>query len=231
MQNDGNVSALKQFFRNKWVRVILVADVLAIIATIGVLIWNATKTATINFSIAPIDAKIQIDGHGEYYNGSYNLHPGNYTVSISHDNLVTKTFNLELKSGYDTTITAFLTGENGNLEFYTLKDNFESFQKLAQIASKGNNATTDQDTSAESFIQNFQQAYALWQSELPIRYAVHGEYGYLVKDVTIRANYNCIHYLCIEALMRGTDDEDLVSSLLEEKGFNLEEYEIEYKIY
>ena len=231
MQNDGSVSPARAFLRNKWVRLILIIDSVIVIAVIGIIIWNATKTATINFSVAPIDAKIQLNGQGEYYNGSYKLHPGNYTVSISHDGLVTKTFDLELKSGYDTTVTAFLTGENNNLEFYTLKDNFDSFQKLAQIAGKGNNSTTDQDTSAESFIQNFQQAYALWQSELPIRYAVHGEYGYLVKDVTIRASYDCTLYLCIEALMRGTEDKNLISSLLEEKGFNVEEYEIKYKIY
>lgn len=64
MQNDESVSPVRQFFRHKWVRLILALDVVAIVAVVGILIWNATKTATINFSVAPIDASIQIGGLG-----------------------------------------------------------------------------------------------------------------------------------------------------------------------
>ena len=230
MQNDGSISLAKAFLRNKWVRLALIIDFLAIIAVIGILIWNATKTATINFSVAPVDAKIQIDGRGEYYNGSYQVHPGTHEITISHDGLTTKTFTMDLKSGYSATLTAFLS-DNGNFDFYTLKDNYASFEKLTEIASSSNNTTTDHDTSAEQFISDFQQNYQLYQNALPTEIynyqEVNGTYT-TTQYIVLSASSECQKILCIEAKMVITDDQDSVSKFLTAKGFNLDFYEVKY---
>lgn len=231
-----DASPVRSFFRNKWVRLILILDILAIVAVIGIIIWNNTKTATINFSIAPLDAKIQIDGTGEYYNGSYQVHPGTHTITISHDGLEPKTFTMDLASGYNTTLTTFLAGADNNFDFYTLKDSYGSFQQLAAIASYLNNLTTDQDTSAESFISNFQYNYDLYQTALPIDYIERegvGRNRSLVLDITIKANYDdvCTKLLCVKALMALTDDKSIVDRLLREKGFNPEVLQIEYQVF
>lgn len=235
MQNDGSVSAVKAFFRNRWVRAILIIDVLAIIAIVGVIVWNATKNSTINFNVTPIGAKIQIDGQGEYYNGSYQIHPGTHEITISHDSLTTKTFTLDLQPGYSTTLVAFLSN-NGDFDFYTLKGNYGSFQKLAEIAAASNNLTTDQDTSAYQFIADYQQAYSLWQNNLPIEYSDYGPadggWTKLDKGVTIRTSSDddCQLTLCINAIYIGASI-DFVNQLLIDNGFNLEDYEIKYKVY
>ncbi len=240
MYDDGSTSRLKEFLHKRWVKAVLIVDVLVIIAVIGVLIWNATKTATVNFSVAPIDAKITLNGQGDYQNGTYKLHPGNYEATISRDGLEAKTFNLELKSGYVTTLAAFLTGENGSLEFYELKDNIASYQKLTEIASAGNNQTTDHDTSAEGFIEKFSEKNAVLQSFTTIH---HSEYeldpespsGQSMKfDITIRngkQSDQCKTSTCFEALMVLTDDKTLVKNLLQEKGIEADDYEIVYKTY
>lgn len=239
MQNDGSTSAFRQFLRNKWVRLILIIDAVAIIAIIGVIIWNTTKTATINFSIAPVDAKIQIDGQGEYYNGSYQVHPGNHTITISHDGLISKTFTMDLKSGYDTTLTTFLKGEGDNFDFYTLRDNYESFQKLSKIASAGNNLTTDEDPSASDFIQNFERNYELYQTILPINYS--NQIETILPDgspwyVTTRAfnierssSSECQKTLCLKAVISILDDNNFISEILQEKGFELNFCEVKYE--
>ena len=109
-----------------------------------------------------------------------------------------------------------------------------SYKKLAEIASADNNLTTDHDTSAENFIQEFQDNYHMFTTQLPIEYQESEGYGsnlQILKNITIKANYNCEKTLCIQALVAGTDSKDFVSQLLQEKGFNTEDFEIEYKFY
>lgn len=235
MQNDGNNSPVKAFLRNKWVRIILIINVLAVVFVAAFLIWNSTKTAIISINVSPTDAKIQLNGQGEYHNGSYKVHPGNYTVSINRDGFITKTFNLDLKSNYDTTLTTYLVDEKNDFSLYTLKDNYGSFQKLAQIASKGNNFTTDQDTSAEDFVEKFTQNLELYQNELPLLW---GEWkmsdmgSQTEKYMSIEANYSsdCQKKLCFKATMAMMVDKDLAQNLLLSKGFDINYCEIKYEV-
>lgn len=234
MQNDGSISPVQAFFRNKWVRLILIVDVIAVIVVIGFLIWNATKTAIINFSVAPLDAKIQIDGHGEYSNGSYNVHPGNHTITISHDGLTTKTFDLDLQSGYSTTITTFLS-DNGNFDFYELKDNYGSFQKLAAIASAGDNLTTDHDTSAEQFIASLEHTLSILEI-LPIigHIDANPEAGTFLAGFAIHDGENkaeCEKTACLLVNYYGINYETAVTEAIKNTGYNPTDYQLVYERY
>ena len=236
MQNDGSESQLKAFFKNKWVRIVLAIDALIVVSLIGVAIWNATRTATIVFNVAPIDAKIMV-GSDHYENGSFRIHPGTYDVTVSRDGLKTKTFSLELGSGDVVNFSIFLKTEDNNFDFYTLWDNYASFRKLAEIGSKGDNSTFDSDFSAESFISDYQKEYDLFISDiLPIEYSEYewAEHGRtLIKDVTIRRGNAeiCEKMLCLEVLTALTRDEDLIRNLLVDNGLNPENYEIHYEFY
>ena len=219
MQNDGSISPVKQIFRNKWVRIVLIIDAVILFVIIGVIIWDSTKNTTINFNVTPVDAKIQIDGQGEYSNGSYQIHPGNHTITINHDGLATKSFTMDLQSDYDTTLVTFLS--NGtDFSFYTLKDNFSSFQKLVDIASKGNNLTTDQDSSAESFISDFQHKLSI-SKVLPIKGYVHGASGVSASTAgfTIREggnNSGCEKIACLLVNYSGKGYEEEVMKKIKE---------------
>ena len=227
---DGSVSPIGNFFRNKWVRAILVIDVLTIIGVVTVVIYNLTKNAIIDFTIAPIDATITVNGNSNYHNGSFQFHPGTYEVTISHESLDPKTFIIELQPDSDVAITTFLS-EDGFFDFYKLKDNYSSYLMLERIASPNNNQTTDNDTSAEDFIANFQESYNLYQTKLPVTYSEYDDNGKLIKYISVRDGHNCTFTLCLITSIYDEKDKDFVKSLLLDAGFNMENFEIEYKIY
>ena len=228
------MSPIRAFFRNKWVKVILALDILTIIAVIAVFIFNSTKTAVLNFSVAPVDAIITVNGNSNYRNGSFRVHPGTYEISISHDELDSKSFTFDVQSNDNITVATFLS-QDGNFDFYTLRDNFDSFEKLSEIVSSVSNQTTDHDTSAEAFVADFQKNYDLYYTKLPIEYYFGEDNSnpnkVSSKRITIMPSYDCNVALCLKALMVNTDDKELVNSLLVEKGFNMESLQIEYKIF
>ncbi len=227
---DGSVTPIGNFFRNKWVRLILIIDVLIIIGVIAIIIYNSTKTAIIDFTVAPVDSTITVNGDSSYNNGSFQFHPGSYEVVISHDGLDSKTFNIELQANNNAAVTTFLA-KDGNFDFYELKDNYPSYLMLERIASSSDNQTTDHDTSAEEFIADFQRNYKLYSTELPVTYSEYGDDGKLSKYISVRANHDCIITLCLRAIIRSESDEALVDAMLIGAGFNLEDFEIEYKTY
>ena len=234
MQHHSTLSPAQAFFRNKWVRLALVFDVILIIILVVVLIWQATKVSTISFDITPIDATISINGNSDYHNGQYPLTPGTYQVTISHAGLAPKTFTVDIVPDHVMSLTTFLTDETQTFEFYQQRANFTSYQKLAEIASMANNITTDHDTSAETFLTRFQSSYDAFTHKLPLEYREDEGYGQdrsILKNITFKAKYDCQLTLCIHALVVGTDDKAFINSILQQNGFNTEDFEIEYKFY
>lgn len=234
---DGMDTPLRSFFRNKWVRLTLFLDILVIAGIIAIVIYNSTKNAIISFTVAPVDATITINGNNTYHNGSFRLHPGNYEIILSHDGLNSKSFTINLEANTSTELKTFLSADDNSFDFYEEKDNYSSYLTLAKIASSNDNQTTDHDTSAEAFIAKFEKNYSLYQTKLPINsteYKIINNKDTLVYDLTVRQasdKSSCTKYLCIEAIMILTDDKNLVNSKLKDAGFNLEDFEVEYKIY
>ncbi|MBR3137858.1 hypothetical protein IKG41_00730 [Candidatus Saccharibacteria bacterium] len=236
---DGDVSPLKAFFRKKWVRLVLILDVVAIIAVIVIVIINSTRVSTLVLNITPIDATISVNGDTHYENGAYAITPGTYEIIISHDGLQPKTFSVDIAPRYVSTISTFLSDDNSNYEFYKLKENYLSLQKLIEIASENHNTTTDHDSSAADFIKKYQNKLNIIQNVLPIKYSEYEENSSsqsgekLSKDITIRigSTNKCKTSLCIEALMLFTRDKKNVEDLLVKKGIEYKDYEIVYTIY
>ena len=230
------MSIIGNFFRNKWVRLTLILDLIVIIAIITIAIIQNNKSSVITFNITPIDAEISINGKKGYENGAYSFAPGTYEIKISHDSLEPKTFTIDLAPHYVSTISTFLAGPDNNFEFYELKDNYESYQLLEKIASADNNTTTDKDTSAEDFITEYQEHYTLWQNKLPFHYSDYQETDEgteLTKSITIKPGYDdaCKRTLCIKVMMAHTDDKGFIEEILTDQKFNLESYDIIYENY
>lgn len=234
MQNNDTISPIKQFFNNKWVRISLVIDLVLILVLIGVIIWQHTKVSTINLNITPLDATISINGDNSYKNGQYSVTPGSYQILISKEGLDTKSFTIDLSPGNTFSLSAFLSDSEKTFDFYKLRANFTSYAKLKEIASSNQNVTTDQDKSAESFIQQFEENYKLLNTALPIEYQESEGYGQdlsILKNITIKANYTCKYTLCIQAFIMGTNSQEFIDSLMREKGIKTEDFEVEYKYY
>ena len=235
---DGSLSPLRAFFKNKWVRIILIIDAIALLIVIGLAIWNATKVSTITFNIAPIDATISVNGNTNYTNGQYAITPGTYEVTISREGLESKTLTVDLTPKHVTTVSAFLVGADNSFNFYELKENYESYKKLESIASKENNITTDSDTSAEEFVGNYQRNLRLYQTALPIDYSDQQEiiragspWYTTTRAFTISYNHSdeCTKTLCIKISIEKIDDDNFIQEYLKEKGFDIKLYEVKYE--
>lgn len=231
-------SPVRAFFGNRWVRLVLVLDAIAVVAVIIFMIINAMKTSVLYFNVTPLDATISVNGNIGYTNGSYRMLPGDYEIAISHEGMTTKTFNVELGGDSIVNIITYLANEDGGFEFYEMKDDYSSYIALTEMATAGNNTTTDQDTSAEEFVERMEEDIAVYTSGvLPIKYydyEIENEREVLKRKVVIKNGYGtdeCAKTLCIEALMLFTEDKELVSDLLIENGLNVEDYEIIYEIY
>ena len=232
---DGSISPLRAFFRNKWVRIILIIDVIAIFGIIGVLIWQATKVSTIIFNVAPIDATISVNGNTNYTNGEYALTPGAYEIEISHEGLETKTVSVNIEPQHVMNVTLFLADANSDFDFYKLKDNYGSYQKLKTIASADSNITTDQDASAESFISDFERTMSI-MNILPIKGYVYAEPSVNVSTAgfTIHNGQGvkgCEKIACLLVNYYGKDYEEAVTNEINEAGYSPMDYQIIYERY
>ena len=219
MYDAQNLSPLQAFLRSKWVRVVLVVDVLLVLLLIGVAIFQNTKTATVDILTVPSVAKVKIGG-GEYESGAYRIHPGDYEVTVYADGFVTKTVPVEARAGEISKVWVYLVPEEDNLNYY------------AQHVDDWYNMGLMSDEEA-------QRVYKLLsiQEELPMDYAEReeddeGEIN-LVKDITISANngYGCKVHYCLKVATVLDKNEETVRGLLAEKGFNLDDYEVEWKVY
>jgi hypothetical protein len=235
MQNTNDYSPVQAFLHNKWVRIVLIANAIIIIVIICLLIWQNTKVSTVNLNITPVDATISINGDKKYQNGQYSITPGTYDVTISHEELEPKHFTIDIAPQSVVTVSTFLSDADQTFDFYKLRKNYPSYAKLEEIASADNNITTDQDTSAETFIANFNEQYTLIENSLPIRYASyeHDVDGWdsLIEQIIIiqpKKNDSCNKTLCVKALMGLSDNKEQVNVMLKEKNINTEEVEILY---
>lgn len=230
-----NESPLALLFRNKVVRFILIFDAIVIFIIVIIAIMQSFKNATLTLNIVPVDATILVDGK-KYQNNSYSFSPGPHKVEISHPDLDTKTFDINLEPEHNFTLTTFLK-KGDDFSFYLIKDNLSAFLDLENIASAESNFTYNHDTSAESFISKTRSALDLYNNELPIEYQEYKKNedneSSVVVDVTIKQNnaQECQTFLCIKAFILGAADEAFVNTLLTNAGFNLEDYEIYYKTY
>lgn len=232
---DGSISPLRAFFRNKWVWAILIIDVIAVFGIIGVLIWQATKVSTIIFNVAPIDATISVNGNTNYTNGQYSITPGTYEINISREGLEAKTLSVDIEPHYVVTVNMFLSGADNNFEFYKWKDNYGSYQELKSIASSENNITTDQDVSAESFISDFEQTMSI-MNVLPIKGYVYADpsihsatAGFAIRDG--QSKEGCERTACLLVNYYGEDYEEAVIEKIKDAGYNPMDYQILYERY
>lgn len=236
MQDSPSLSPLKIFLNQKWVKITLIGNVLIIIFIVVILIINATRVSTITLNIAPIDAKISLNGDSHYANGTYSITPGSYTIRISHDQLVTKELTVDVSPYHNVTVSAYLSNNN-DFTFYEQRQNLKSFEKLREIASPNDNITIDHDKSAENFVSYYQHNYEIYDI-LPIMDFSPSEYGktggvrYETDTLKIsdgRTLADCQKITCLHITDTSGKKRDLALSVITKFGFSPEAYQIIYE--
>ena len=231
------LSPVQAFFKNKWVRLILVVDAAVLVVLLVVMIMNAMKNSVISFNVTPMDAKISING-SEYAEGSYKFAPGTYEIAISREGMESKSFTVELGGDSIANVATFLVGEDGGFDFYELKENYDSFLKLAEMASINNNMTVDQDTRAEEFVRGFEEDYTIFDV-LPIVDKTLSQYGleagvdyqYDVLTIQNGADYDsCLMTLCLYITDTLSGREERAKEIVNNFGYNSDNYQIIYEV-
>lgn len=232
-----NTSPIQTFFKNKWVRLVLAIDVIAVLVVIILGIFNSNKTSNIILNITPVDATISIDGKSDFINGTYTIIPGTHQLTISHEDLESKTFTINIAPDHATMVSTFLKGADGDLGFYTQKANYESYLRLTEIASAGDNITIDADSSAESFIADLEHTLSI-SKILPIKGWVYNTTlgitssataGFAIRDGINRQE--CEKIACLLVNYYGTDFQEAVMNKIKEAGYDPANYQFIYEKY
>ncbi len=229
---DSDSSLLREFFRNKYIRIFLIIDILAVLAVIGLLIYRATRISTIYINVAPLNATVSINGTN-YSNGQYDITPGSYNIKISREGLETKTISVNIEPHHYVTVTTFLTDANKSFDFYKLKNNYGSYQKLKSIASAEKNITTDNDTSAQEFIANYDRITSILD-KLPLKGYVYTESGVNMPTGGFaihngESTQKCDRRACLLVKYYGKDYENAVTEKIKAAGYNPDDYQIVYE--
>ncbi len=233
--NEGEVSALRSFFRRKWVRIVLVLDILIIIVLIAIMAINANKTVKIKFEVTPLSSTILMNGV-KYENGTYTVDPGKYEIQISHEGMDTKTFEVKLEAQDNLFMTTYLS-DDGKFGFYELKENYPDFEVLRSMASAGDNRTFDHDTSAMKFIKDFDDNYTLMEklpviNQEPSKYGLEYGVGYEYDVLTIMDGADldeCVKTLCLYVTDTLGGREQYAKSLIDRMGYDANDYQIIYE--
>ena len=219
MYDAENLSPLQEFFRSKWVKLVLIFDVLLILVVIGVAIFQNTKSAMIDVSIVPSTAVAKIGGHTYNNHSAYRIHPGKYTVEISAEGFVPQTMEISPERDAITRISAYLSPTDDNKNAYA-KNGDASM--LEQVDSE--------EAARISKIISISKILPLNHTERVID--ADGEVS-IVKDITItpKNDATCKEYYCLKVATILDKNEDTVRQLLAERGYNLDDYGVEYKVY
>ena len=206
------------FFReHKIVTGVILFDLLIIVVMIVMMVMKAGKTATVDIMTVPVVARVRIGG-GEYENGAYKVHPGDYEAEVKADGFVTKTVPVEARAGEISKVWVYLVPEEGNLNYYAQHE--EDWENMRLLDDE--------------------EAQRVWkvlsiQEELPMEYVEEGINNgdeAIMKYVVITGSaMDCDGYYCLKVATAFDKNEDTVRKMLMDKGFSIDNYEVWWKIY
>ena len=112
------------------IAVLLVASIIAF--SVFSILRNEKYSATLEIMVAPKKATLTLNGK-EYHNGTYQLVPGSYEVSLSADGFEAFSETIELPAHEKTYLYHYLAGPDGDISYY-IQDEGEDGELFATIA-------------------------------------------------------------------------------------------------
>ncbi|MBR3164404.1 hypothetical protein IKF15_03870 [Candidatus Saccharibacteria bacterium] len=209
------------FARNKR-RLILTLVIAAISISaifIAIFIIKTLKSSELLIVVAPTSAKVKINGK-TYQNGNYKFFPGKIVAEISHDELETKTVELELKANETHTLQAYLVGKDNDFSYY--KKSSEDFELLKLVGDK----------NVAPFVNKWQKDLTL-RDILPI-YNTRYEHGQrvIIQLQDASSSKKCTEMFCILArsgFSKDSETFDETNRVLKEEGYDIYDYQILYE--
>lgn len=207
-------------------RLIIISVVLATIA-ITITILNVLKNAQLNVLVAPLDAKIYINNK-EFKNGTYRFYPGEVSVRIEREGMETKEYTIELKSNHTEVLHEFLLGQ-GEDKFDLYNHSLADYEALKLVAKD--------DETVNDYIKKTERKLSVAEV-LPLELFVDAdtpapETGMLGRETQISLGTDkegCDELICLY-LLDNTGSMDTARELLDEYGYNLDDYKIIRYVY
>lgn len=211
------------FLKRHWLALLVVFNIILIAIAAAIIINHQSKTATIDILVAPTDSTILLNGR-PYQNGEYDIRPGEYKIEIKKDGFETKTIDFNLTKDGFKRIYTYLLPENKSFSYYDSSEHSNDFYTLEQIAK------FDNDQKLKDYITSREKRLSII-SILPL---VFSQYTNHYKDYTeyavdLNASVeNCPKILCLKIVDVNGNNEQNALNLIKEKGYNPDDYEIEY---
>ena len=208
---------MEKILAHKKAIAITIVSILVLAAATFIII-DILKSARINILVAPIDAKVKINGK-DYSPGSHRLFPGEVEVVISDDGFEDKTIKVNLQANHTETIYIALNHKDLGMKYYESDRN--SYEVLKMISS-----TSDE---IKEFVNQTEEKIAI-RDILPIRSSSdansYDENDFrgtetVIGDATDRKE--CDQVVCLYLLTNSVGDKS-ARELMHKYGYEYDDY-------
>ena len=205
--------------QHRWVAVLILLNILAVIIVVGAIIYNNLKTATVDIQVAPSEAVIELNGKTYANFESHDILPGNYHVKISMEGMQTKEFDLVLESDGFAKIRTYLLDANGGFGYYVTHPDDELL--LAEVAN---------DQVSKEFVEKYDKATSIIK-QLPLLYDDYtADFSEYIKyEIDLDERDDCAKILCLKIIDSTGGNEQVAMNKIAEIGYNVDDYDIEYE--
>ena len=214
--------SIREWFVANIRKIAIFLAVALVIAIAIVVSLQMARNARLIVMVAPTDADIKINGIS-YINGTYNVYPGKAKVEISKEGLAKKEYELDIKAHETTTIYAALA--NGeDYSWYSIHE--EDYEILKLVADKASYKFIEKTENAKQIV-----------AVLPLSKVTMLSNGKLANDdrpfyetviTNGSADKKCQHIFCLK-VKDNTGNDDTIKELINNAGFNYEDYAIIYE--
>lgn len=192
-------------------KIVAISAILIFIVLIFIvfnLVIDGLRNARVNILVAPYGAKVKIDGVD--VNGSSRFYPKrDVEVEISKDGFTSKKMKVDLEANKTTLIHTYLLDEQNSLNKY--RENIHDYDVLRLVA----------DETAKEFIYKTDKAKSI-NEILPIEKVVGVDPTTLRQVDESELEKKCKTFLCLK--VDGVNNDSRIKSLLNEYGYNFEDY-------
>lgn len=200
----------------KWVYMGFGVVVLIVAISVVFLVFEAKKSATLEILVAPLSAEIKINGKN-YKNGTYKFEPEDIEVEITREGFVSQAMDFVLEPNSVVKLYTFLEPLEGNENWYS--DNLDDMAIVTMIG----------DAKADAQSEAYTKDYPIIKI-LPIIYANYDEsWDYTEFRIDGGSFEDCSASFCLKIVDTTGGNYARALGLIEEEGFNPEDYEILYE--
>lgn len=190
-----------------------------ILLAVFLFIQDTKRTASLEITIAPSFAQVEIDHKTYRTNGVERLKPGHYTAHISADGFTSQDVELELIGGKTSQLMLYLFPSDGSMDWYR-----EHSSEMMILNTIG-------DAQAAANAQNYHDLYPI-SKDLPIIVVEVDPTTYAWTEYRIDGGTfaECKNQdFCLKITDSTGGNESAAYAKIREKGYNPNDYEIIYE--